>query len=92
MPRIERKIASQGALLKDNTLIPTNLAIVGSGTTVVIPGPRPTDIDAGDESEPRDVAAGEPSMPQSAHPRETVVDAHRMDQLSPVPVGGPGGL
>jgi hypothetical protein len=37
MPRIERAIARQAALVKARKLYPTNLMILGSGTTVVIP-------------------------------------------------------
>ncbi len=38
LPRIEREIARQAGSFKSARLIPTNLAIVGSGTSVVIPG------------------------------------------------------
>ena len=38
LPRIEREIARQAGFVKVKRLIPTNLAIVGSGTSVVIPG------------------------------------------------------
>ena len=36
--QIVREIGRQGALIKGKTLFPTNLAIVGSGTSVIIPG------------------------------------------------------
>ncbi len=38
LPRIEREIARQAGSFKAKRLIPTNLAIVGSGASVVIPG------------------------------------------------------
>ncbi len=38
LPRIEREILRQAGFFKVKRLIPTNLAIVGSGTSVVIPG------------------------------------------------------
>lgn len=37
LPRIERAVARQAQLFKAKVLIPTNLAIVGSGTNVIIP-------------------------------------------------------
>jgi hypothetical protein len=37
MPLIERKIAGQDKLVRSKTLFPTNLAIVGGGTNIVIP-------------------------------------------------------
>ena len=38
LPRIQREIARQVGSIKVKRLIPTNLAILGSGTSVVIPG------------------------------------------------------
>ena len=42
LPRIEREIARQAKSLTTRRLIPTNLAILGSGTSVVIPGEPPS--------------------------------------------------
>ncbi|MGB8170203.1 MAG: FecR family protein [Chthoniobacteraceae bacterium] len=72
-PRIEREIARQAGALRGQRLIPTNLAIVGSGTSVVIPA-APGAAVAGPQSvaKARERAGGNEDRPLS--PAEMTVD------------------
>jgi hypothetical protein len=72
--RLERAVAQQTKLFRKKTLFPTNLAIVGSGTSVVIPGCAGGG-GSGVESEP---AVAEAVLPEPAPtPQESLLASRK---------------
>jgi hypothetical protein len=88
LPRIEREIARQADSFKAKRLIPTNLAIVGSGTSVVIPG-QP-DAESTEEPIARGNSAIVDGRSETAAPNPAGLAVHRelareADRESPLP-------
>jgi hypothetical protein len=71
MPLLERQITRQDRLVRAKTLIPTNLVILGSGTTIVIPA-APT-LQPNNE------------MEAQVAPGKSATGAHNPAEIAPLP-------
>ena len=82
LPRIQREIGRQAEFFKVKRLIPTNLAIVGSGTSVVIPGQPAAEATGGRtaEVEGRNETAA-PKRAEIAQARSLAGSADEEDSL-----------